>query len=50
MLMLPAGVWVQQPRPLTPGKGHWHVNSGTSAAQLLLLGLERFPFSASGLL
>lgn len=50
MLTLPAGIWVQRPRPLMPWKGHWHVNSGTSAAQLLLLGLERLPFTPSGLL
>ena len=50
MLTLPAGTWVQRPRPLMPWKGHWHVNSGTSAAQLLLLGLDRLPFTRSGLL
>ena len=26
MLTLQAGTWVQQPRPLTPGKGHWLVD------------------------
>lgn len=50
MLTLPAGIWVQRPRPLTPRKGHWRVNSGASAAQLLLLGREGFPFTPSGLL